>query len=522
MNPAKALSLVVVLAALLWWLSQSDLANKNEGESNLPVAGFIDAGPLRVNISLQSDTAKVGRNIVEMRVETREGDAVEGATVRAVAEMAAMGSMPPMRAAADVEEVDPGLYHAELELAMSGEWPLAVDIAYTDDEGQNQHIDMVFDMATGRKGLSLVSATPVGDIAYHTCSMHPSVKSAAPGTCPICGMDLIPVKKSELHSGSISVDEGRRQNIGIKTGVVVSEPFSYPLRLHGQITFDAARRVDVSPTYEGWLGEVYANEPGQLVQKGDVLFTVYSPELLSLQEAHRQNTLGRKRSQDAAILWQASRERLRLAGLTLAQIEKMERGAVQQYLPVLATEKLFVVESSLVKGASFKRGERLLQLVGLKSVWVEAFAYEQDLGLIEKGMPVQVQFSDDSQPALTTEIQQITPFLNGRTRTARLRMQLANKDLSLRPGQFVEVWVRKPLGEQLLVPVDAVLVSGEKRFVFKDLGKGKLKPVAVRTGYSDGDRVVIREGLEAGDRIVISGVFLIAAESKLKLGVEQW
>ncbi len=523
MGIGRIVIVVIAAAAVIWTLDQANyFGGSGTSGAGQEASEAITAGPLRLYISLPDGSAKVGRNLIRLQVDRADGTPVSGADVRAVAEMPAMGSMPPMRAAADVGETGPGQYQAQLELSMSGEWPLAVDIAYTDEAGQNQHVDLVFDMATGRKGLSLVSATPAGDIAYHTCSMHPSVKSAAPGTCPICGMDLVPVTHAELRSGSVKVEEGRRQAIGVKTGVVVLESFSYPLRLQGQISIDANELVDVSPTYEGWLGEVHANEPGQFVRRGDVLFTAYSPELLALQEAHRQNSKSRARSKDAESLWEASRARLRLAGLNTEQIEKVERKGVQQFLPVVATSDMFVVESQLVKGASFKRGESLLRLAGLSSVWVEAYVYEQDIGLIQAGMPARVEFSDDSQAPIVTTIHQITPFLNQKTRTARLRIELENADRALRPGQFVEVWALKRLGEQLLVPVDAVLVSGEKRFVFKDLGEGHLKPVEVRTGYSDGDRVVIRNGLDEGDRIVTSGVFLIAAESKLKLGLEQW
>ena len=153
-------------------------------------------------------------------------------------------------------------------------------------------------------------------------------------------------------------------------------------------------------------------------------------------------------------------------------------------------------------------------------MWVEAFAYEQDLPLLEVGQQAHVRITgQDTIPATVTHID---PFLQRDTRTARVRLALDNEAGRYQVGQFAQVNLLLPLGEQLLVPEDALLVSGDKRIVFKDLGEGRLKPVTVRTGYRVGDRIVIRHGLEEGDAIVTAGTFLIASESKLKAGVDQW
>ena len=513
------LSVLVFAVVIALWLIQKDWSSMLSKSMVPENTHFIAAGSFNVAVTIQPETPQVGNNQILIQVRDQQGNPIQGAKVRAVGEMPAMGSMPAMYAQATIAEIAPGNYQGEFELPMAGAWPLAVDIA-TDEA---HHVDLAFDMTTSRKGLSLVTASPVGDVAYHTCSMHPSVKSAAPGTCPICGMDLVPVSQEELQSGSIMVEEGRRQTIGIKTGKVIKENFSFPIRLSGEVTYDQSRLTDISLRFNGWIGELNANFEGKTIKQGDILFTVYSPQLLSLQEEHL-GTLKRSqgRNQPNALL-NASRKRLKLWGLNATQISRLEqKGKAQDYLPIFAPTNGVVINKGIVSGSAFNQGERLLRIADLSQVWVEAFAYEQDLPLITPGIMAVIQLPSDPEKEFTAKVMQIDPFLGTNTRTTRVRFQVNNASGKLKPGVFAKVILQIKLGRKLLVPVDAVLVSGEKRIVFLDLGNGRLKPQAIKTGYSDGEMVVVLDGLSQGDAIITSGNFLIAAESKLKLGIDQW
>lgn len=510
-----AIALVAIIGI---WATQRDWSG---GAPDIDVEGaeFVEAGPFRVAVSVEPGTPDVGENHLVIQVRTKEGEPVAGAEVVAVAEMPAMGAMPTMYAQAEIIETSPGIYQGELLLPMAGEWPLAVEIIL----GEDRHIDLTYEMATGREGLQLATATPTttDGTAYYTCPMHPSVKAAEPGQCPICGMDLVPVSKEEIRTGSITVDEGRRQAIGVKTGIVESMRFEIPIRLQGEITYDPSRLTDVSLRFDGWIGELEADFEGKVVERGDVLFTVYSPELLSLQEEYLQ-TLQRNRQAGSSLV-NAARKRLLLWGLSNEQIEWLEKKEkAQDYVPIFAPRDGIVIERNVVNGSSFRSGERLLRLADLSEVWVEAFAYEQDLPLIERGMPARV-----TQPFLPTqefaaEVMTVDPFVGDATRTARVRLRLKNETGALKPGTFANVYLDADLGERLVVPEDAVLVSGEKRIVFLDLGDGRLQPQEITTGYGNGEQVVVLEGLDEGDAIVTSGNFLIASESKLRAGINQW
>ncbi len=520
------LSGLVVLIAISLWAVQQDWTDilSSSGSESIAVtdSDFIEAGPFKIAVAIEPETPQVGKNHIVIQVRDQENKPVAGAKVRAVGEMPAMGSMPAMYAQADILETSPGVYQGDFELSMAGAWPLAVDVA-TDEA---HHVDLAFDMATSRKGIALTTATPTGDVAYHTCSMHPSVKSAVPGTCPICGMDLVPVTHEELNSGSVMVDEGRRQTIGVKTGEVIRAPFAVPIRLQGEVTVDETRLTDISLRFDGWIGKLNADFEGKSLNKGDILFTVYSPELLSLQEEYLE-TVKRSRhnaaeSQREALI-AASRKRLTLWGLDTTQITWLEKqGKAQDYVPIFAPRDGVVVEKHIVSGSAFKRGQPLLRLADLSSLWIETFAYERDLPLIESGLKANVRLSNQPWREFPAEVMQVDPFLQDNSRTARVRLAVNNDDGRLQPGLFAQVTLQADFGEMLLIPEDAVLISGEKRIVFLDVGEGRLKPVSIRTGYSDGDHIVVRRGLQEGDKIVTSGNFLIAAESKLKAGIDQW
>ncbi|OES24442.1 efflux RND transporter periplasmic adaptor subunit [Alteromonas macleodii] len=515
-----SLMIIAIAAMFVDWSSVKNMLGTSD--VNVSRHQFIDAGPFQVAVSVQPETPQVGKNRIVIIVHDKEGNAVKNAKVRAVGEMPAMGSMPAMYAQADITETSPGVYEGDFELSMAGSWPLAVDVA-TDEA---HHVDLTFDMATSRKGIQLSSSTPSGDVAYHTCSMHPSVKSATPGTCPICGMDLVPVTKEELKSGSVTIDEGRRQKIGVKTDQVVRAPFTLPIDLQGEVTYDETRLTDISLRFDGWIGKLNADFEGRVVKQGEILFTVYSPELLSLQEEYletfkRSKQSTAKNQRDALIA--AGRKRLHLWGLSTEQIKWLEtQGQAQDYVPIFAGRQGVILQKNIVSGSAFRRGEKLLRMADLSVLWIEAFAYEQQLPLIKSGMNASIRLSNIPGREFSAEVMQVDPFLGKNTRTARVRLKVDNPDGELQPGIFANVTLKANLGSLLLVPEDAVLIAGKKRIVFVDLGEGRLKPKVVKTGYSNGEYMVIRSGLDENDTIVTSGNFLVAAESKLKSGVDQW
>jgi Cu(I)/Ag(I) efflux system membrane fusion protein len=301
------------------------------------------------------------------------------------------------------------------------------------------------------------------------------------------------------------------------------------VRAVGKIAYDDSRLADVALKLRGWIGELHVDTPGQLVQKGQTLFTLYSPELYAAQEELLAAAASQKAARSSAApgrvdyLVEAARRRLQLWDIDPAQIERMLRqGKAIEHIPITSPVSGYVVEKNVVAGATVEPGARLYRIAALDRVWVEAEVFEADLGLIEPGDMARVTLPYSPGDALQGRVSFVYPYLDGTTRTGRVRIELANSNLALKPDMYANVELEKKLGDLLAVPEDALLYAGRRTFVFVDLGEGRLQPKSVELGHRAGDFVEVREGLAEGDRVVTSGNFLVAAESRLKRDMEHW
>lgn len=360
------------------------------------------------------------------------------------------------------------------------------------------------------------------EVSHYTCSMHPSVKQEGPGACPICGMDLSPVTKGEAETGVILVDEGRRQRIGVKTTRVTLGEMDAQLRALGRIAVNEGALQDVTLKLDGYIEELKVDTTGEPVKKGDVLFTLYSPELYAAQQEY---ILARNSQSSAnASLARAARKRLELLGLTNAQIERIAaRGEPIQNMPFLAPATGYVLEKNVVQGASVKAGETLFRIVPLERVWVEADVYEQDMQRVKVGQPVKVTLQNQGNRTYEGKVDFVYPTVDPQTRTGRVRIELPNPDLTLKPDMYANVTFDLPQTEERLrIPKEAVIYTGPRTLVFLDLGEGRLKPQEVKLGLEGEEMVEVVEGLSPGDEVVTSGNFLIAAESRIRSAGDYW
>jgi Cu(I)/Ag(I) efflux system membrane fusion protein len=337
------------------------------------------------------------------------------------------------------------------------------------------------------------------------------------------------VTRAEVESGVVIVDAARRQKIGVRIGRVERRSVPVTIRAVGDVVVDETRLADVSVKYRGWIGRLEVDETGLAVRRGQTLFTLYSPELYAAQEEYlaalgsQRTARGTGAPDRADYLVNASRKRLRLWDLTEAQIDRLaETGEPIEYIPIVSPASGYVVEKNVVAGASVEPGMQLYRIAGLDRVWVEAEVYESELPLVEEGQSATVTFPHLPAETFRGKVTFVMPFLDGSTRTGRVRIELANPGLMLKPDMYANVLLERTAEPALVVPDDAVLYAGEREFVFVDLGEGRLQPRRVVTGRDLGDAVEIVSGLEEGEEIVTSGNFLIAAESRLKLAMEHW
>jgi len=445
---------------------------------------YFNVGPYKIWVEINPLTPKVGSNNITVWLLNNSGVPLTAAKLNVVAVMPAMGSMPPMYAPAEMTETEPGRYEGEFEPSMGGEWPLSIKIKAAEGSAE-----ITFDLATGRKGLR----------------------------CATCGgYDDTP--------GSIHVDPARRQLIGITTGHVIRKNLVITLRAAGSVTYDETLLHDVSLKFNGWIGELYANTIGKTVKKNQPLFTVYSPELLTAQEEFLE-TINRikARGGKGGHLLRAAKRRLRLWDLSDQQIKDLQkRRKAQEFVAILSPADGVIIDKQIVAGSALRTGQRLLRLADLSRVWVEAQIYEYELPLVTKGMQAKVIFPELQGREYEAMVDYVYPFMEGDTHTVRVRVVLDNTDGFLRPDMYAHIHLEADLGQRLLVPESAVIYTGQSRVVFLDLGEGRLAPRKIKTGQRSREWIEVLQGLNEGDVVITSGNFLIAAESKLKAGVEQW
>ena len=354
------------------------------------------------------------------------------------------------------------------------------------------------------------------EVAHYTCSMHPSVRQQTSGTCPICNMDLTPVTHEDLRTGDVLVDSVRRQRIGVRTMVVARRALARPIRAVGEVAWDESRVHDVTARVDGWVEELGVTHAGDPVERDATLLRFYSPDLLATQrELLAASTGGR--------LAVAARERLRLWGMSDWAIRDMQRSQEpRQRIAIKSPIGGVVIDKRVNEGAHVSAGALLYRIADPSRVWVLADVFEQDLPHVTVSQRVVVNVSGATGEPIGGVVDYIYPTVSSQTRTARVRVQLDNPEGRLRPGMIANLSFDVDLGEHLAVPTDAVVYTGRRRLVFVDRGEGRLRPVEVTVGARTTDWISIKSGLTEGDVVVSSGVFLLAAESRIRSATDYW
>lgn len=474
------------------------------GSRSEPVT--VRSAGVELAVSVEPAEARVGRNVMWIELRDADGRPVTGAEVDAKIHMHAMGAMPAMGGPAAVRELEDGRYRAEFELEMGSTWN--VEIA-AKPPGQ----------PVARAEGSLTVGTP-GVRLEGVGSIRPGDAATTPADVPEAG---------ERHPAEFRVAPGRLQRIGVKTARAERKPLQTAVRAVGRVVAEETTLEDVSLKIHGWVGEVRVHTVGDPVTRGEVLFTVYSPELYAAQEEYLQALRSQARAREtsapgrADYLVRSARNRLRLWDIAPADLERlMSSGEPLEHLPIRSPVTGYVVEKNLVEGSAFAPGERLYRIAPLAKVWIEAEIYEYELPLVREGQATTVTLPYMPEQSFEATVAYVYPTLDPKTRTARLRLELPNPDLALRPDMYANVRVHADRGERLVVPQSAVLYAGERSFVFRALGDGRFRPQPVEVGLRGGEQVEILSGLEPGDPIVTSGTFLVASESRLRAALEQW
>lgn len=361
----------------------------------------------------------------------------------------------------------------------------------------------------------------------YVCPMHPAVTSPKPAECPICGMDLERVERREAEGqlagdapsglAPIVVSAAKRQLLGLTSGRVETRLFTRRIRAAGRVVADETRVLRMTSPADGWVDSLWVRGVGDVVKAGQKLIEIYSPDAI-IAVRRDLGIAGREG------ITQQTRERLLRWGLTEEQIrtfgEVDASGTFNRRLVLHAIASGLVAEKAVVPGQRLLAGDLILTLVDLSRVWVEADLTTTDAALVRIGATADIEAPLLASHPVQGKVTALLPYLDGRTRTQRVRIELANPDLVLRPELPVTVVLLADLGSRLAVPAGAVLRTGDTSYAFRLADGDRLVPVKVRTGIADSEYVEVLSGLAADDMVVTSATFLIDSESAMAAALQ--
>lgn len=358
----------------------------------------------------------------------------------------------------------------------------------------------------------------------HTVENHPV--SSVQGSGSQESVNVNAPSASDAPLAPLQLTPQRMQSIGVKLGTAQVKQVESELRVTGTVEADERRVSYVQTRFPGWLRNVYADSTYQYVRKGQPLFTIYSPDLVTTEQEY---LLAKKNSESlntstvsgvatgAQTLLGAARERLAQWEVPASEVEKLDKtGKVITDLTFNSPVSGYVTERNALPNMYVQPETRLYTVVDLSTVWVYAQVFQTDLGKVKPGDSAEVTVDAYPGKAFHGRVDYILPQVDMNTRTAKVRLVFPNPGLKLAPGMYVNVAMRLPLGRQLVVPASAVFHSGTRQVAFVNHGEGQFEPRDVQTGLQVGEQVVITKGLKAGESIVTSANFLIDSESQLQ------
>ena len=349
----------------------------------------------------------------------------------------------------------------------------------------------------------------------YVCPMHPQIVRGEPGSCPICGMDLVLVETEQSRTDdhpAVNLSKGTIQNMGVRTATVERGVIWRYIETVGYVSYDEEQVAHVHPRTEGWVENLMIRSEGERVDKDKPLLEIYSPEIVAAQEELIAAT------QTNRSLVAAARERLRLLAVPDPVIRQVEKsGKTRRAVPILAPISGVVADLGLREGMYVNPQLELFSIADLSSIWVQVDVFEHQMGMIKQGRPAEITVAAIPGKIFEGEVDYLYPELDPVTRTLRVRLRFPNPDGELKPNMLADVVIfGGPKRDVLTLPREAVILSGRGARVVRALGEGRYQPVDVQTGIGNSEQIEILSGLAQGDEVVVSGQFLIDSESNLR------
>jgi len=408
-----------------------------------------------------------------------------------------------------------------------------------------------------KKETALEHAKKHADPTY-VCPMHPNVIKNEPGDCPICGMALVLKQQDEAvsdadrkilyyrhpHNPSITSDKPQKDEMGMDyvpvyddgggTSVKISAAVENNLGVRtakaergklwrrvdtvAYVDYDENKIVHIHLRTRGWIDKLYIKSEGERVTKGQLLFDVYSPELVNAQEEYLQALRSGSKT-----LFRASKDRLYALGISKKQVERLVKTRkVEQYVQVYAQQDGIVNKLGVRQGMYVMPDVEVMSLADLSTVWLLAEVFEKQAEWIKEEQPAEVTLSYIPGRTWEGKVEYVYPSLNRSSRTLKVRLLFENPDESLKPNMFANVTIYAgPKPDVVFIPREALIRTGTAERVILSQGDGRFQAREVVAGIESGDYVEIRNGIQEGDLVVTSGQFLIDSEASLKASLQR-
>ena len=372
----------------------------------------------------------------------------------------------------------------------------------------------------------------------YTCPMHPAFVTDDPrARCPECGMKLVaraqppappPGAAGVPGLAPVDLSSDRVQLIGMKTALATRQPLGNSFRAVGFVSPNEAGLVSVTARFSGWVESLGVGQTGQLVRQGEVLASIYSPEMLNAQQVFLnaikwsdRKAGGVQSGPVTSDLERDARQRLELLGVAREDIDAIAKaGTPQNAIKVRAPMRGYVARKNVLRGLYVQSGSELFQIADLSTVWVLVDVSESEITRVSVGQRAALELSAYPGERFQGTVQFVYPALNTGSRTLQARLEFRNPGLKLRPGMYGDVTLEVAGGDAVVVPVDALIDTGEHQYVFVDRGGGRFEPRAVRTAAAREGLAAILSGLAEGERVVTTANFLLDSESRLRAAVE--
>jgi membrane fusion protein, copper/silver efflux system len=357
----------------------------------------------------------------------------------------------------------------------------------------------------------------------YTCPMHPNVVQDKPGTCPVCGMDLVKMTKTNEAGNDLMLNDSQMKLANITTEKASKRPVGQTVIINGRLTVDEQQAKVISTRAAGRIERLFVKETGQSIQKGQPLYILYSETLLTLQQEYllakeQYETLGKSEKRYQSFL-DGAEKKLLLYGLTKDQINQLtNKNSLQPRVTFFAPASGVVTEINVDEGQSVTEGSLLYKIEDISKLWVEAELYPNETSLVKTGDKINVSVNDNNR--IEARVTFLSPEYRSNTQIVVMRASIENPGLKFKPGQQAQVILTHSSREAIALPIDAVIRDEKGAHVYVQAGRNTFRPRMVKTGLESFDQVEITEGIMEGDTVAVSGAYLLYSELILKKGTD--